>query len=87
MSRRANCTACTFMKNGVKTRKNIPHTCGKSDCDLRELIEKVNEGYAKGTISNEKVEKISALLGDAINKTNDLIDEIERNKGDRKTRK
>lgn len=86
MSRRANCTACTFMKNGVKTRKNIPHTCGKSDCDLRELIEKVNEGYAKGTISNEKVRQISDMLGDAINKTNDLIDEIERNNRNPKTR-
>jgi len=87
MSRKANCTACTFMKNGVKTRKKIPHTCGKSDCDLRELIEKVNEGYAKGIISNEKVEKISAMLGDAINKTNDIFDEIERNNRNSKTRK
>jgi hypothetical protein len=75
------------MKNGVKTRKAIPHTCGKSDCNLRELIEKVNDGYAKGTISNEKVQQISDMLGDAINKTNDIIDEIRRNQGDRKTRK
>lgn len=29
--RRNSCTACTFQKNGVKTRRAIPHTCGKDD--------------------------------------------------------
>lgn len=28
MGRRTGCTACTFQRNGVKTRKHIPHTCG-----------------------------------------------------------
>ena len=78
MSHKRSCTACMFMKNGVKTRKNIPHTCGKSDCDFRELIEKMNEGYAKSTISNEKVKEISAELGEIISKTDDLINEIQR---------
>lgn len=27
--KRNSCTACTFQKNGVKTRRAIPHTCGK----------------------------------------------------------
>lgn len=55
MSRRDSCTACTFLKNGVKTRKAILHTCGKSDSDLRKLIEKVNDGYGKETqLNNEK---------------------------------
>lgn len=24
-----NCTACVMIKNGVKSRKTLPHTCGK----------------------------------------------------------
>lgn len=43
MSRRDSCTACTFIKNGVKTRKSIPHTCGKTDKEIRELIKEENE--------------------------------------------
>jgi hypothetical protein len=39
MSRREHCQACTFVKYGVKTRKNIPHTCGRSDSELRKLRE------------------------------------------------
>lgn len=30
-TRKNTCTACTFEKNGVKTRRAIPHTCGKDD--------------------------------------------------------
>lgn len=28
MNRRASCQACTFARNGVKTRIAIEHTCG-----------------------------------------------------------
>lgn len=28
-SKRDNCTACRFQRDGVKTRRAIPHTCGK----------------------------------------------------------
>jgi hypothetical protein len=43
MDRRDSCTACTFRRNGVKTRRSIPHTCGKTDKELLELIKKENE--------------------------------------------
>lgn len=49
MSRKANCTACTFIKNGVKTRKNIPHTCEKSDHDIRKLIEETKNEIRRNT--------------------------------------
>ncbi len=39
MSRKAHCQACTFMIHGVKTRKSIPHTCGRTTKELRELKE------------------------------------------------
>lgn len=42
MSRKAHCQACTFMIHGVKTRKSIPHTCGRTDKELREF-KKQNE--------------------------------------------
>lgn len=31
MTKRSNCTACSFKKHGVKTRKSIPHTCGQDE--------------------------------------------------------
>jgi len=37
-NKRSNCVACTFMKHGVKTRKSIPHTCGKT---IEELIKEL----------------------------------------------
>lgn len=43
MTKRTSCTACTFINNGVKTRKSIPHTCGKTDKELLELMKKENE--------------------------------------------
>lgn len=39
MGKRTNCTACTFQRNGVKTRKHIPHTCG---IELRDNEKKQN---------------------------------------------
>lgn len=39
MSRKAHCQACTFMIQGVKTRKSIPHTCGRTYEQLKELKE------------------------------------------------
>jgi hypothetical protein len=47
MSRRISCTACTFIKNGVKTRKNIPHSCEKTDKEIRELIKKVKDSAGR----------------------------------------
>lgn len=35
-----NCTACSFLKHGVKTRKSIPHTCGKTLEQIRNFIKK-----------------------------------------------
>ena len=37
-TRRNSCTACTFIRNGVKTRKAIPHTCGQSDEQIMKII-------------------------------------------------
>jgi ribosomal protein L34E len=37
MSKKDNCQACTFMLHGVKTRKSIPHTCGRTNEQLSEL--------------------------------------------------
>jgi hypothetical protein len=34
-----SCTACHFLKFGVKTRKSIPHTCGKSIDELLKDME------------------------------------------------
>lgn len=31
---RRGCTACRFLAAGVKTRKSIPHTCGKSTKEI-----------------------------------------------------
>lgn len=85
MSRRASCSACTFIKNGVKTRKAIPHTCGKDDKDIRTLMEnakkEINERYQAGKLSDEKINQIGKLLDDTIVKTDKLIDEIRRNPG------
>lgn len=58
MSRRANCTACTFMKNGVKTRRNIPHTCGKSDADILVLMETISK-------TNKLINEITGNTGDS----------------------
>ncbi len=38
--RRNHCTACTFILHGVKTRKNIPHTCGKTNVEIMRIIKK-----------------------------------------------
>lgn len=34
--KKRGCTACRFLAAGVKTRKNIPHTCGKSTEQIYE---------------------------------------------------
>lgn len=44
MLRRDSCTACTFLRNGVKTRKTIPHTCNKSN---EEIMKVIKEGEKK----------------------------------------
>jgi len=36
-----SCTACTFLIHGVKTRKAIPHTCGKSYKEIIKFIDKI----------------------------------------------
>lgn len=44
MLRRDSCTACTFLRNGVKTRKTIPHTCNKSN---EQIMKVIKEGKKK----------------------------------------
>lgn len=38
-----NCTACTFIRYGVKTRKSIPHTCGKSLEQIHNFIKEIRK--------------------------------------------
>ena len=38
MSRIAYCPACAAIKNGVKTRIALEHTCGLSDAEIAEFI-------------------------------------------------
>jgi hypothetical protein len=40
MTKKANCKACTNIRFGVKTRKSVPHTCGKSSDQIRQDMEK-----------------------------------------------
>lgn len=55
MTRKASCTACTFIVNGVKTRKAIPHTCGKTDKEIRTLMDSIkkNQKNIDETIKNK----------------------------------
>ena len=44
MPQRKNvCQACNFILSGVKTRKAIPHSCGKSNEQLIELHKQAKE--------------------------------------------
>lgn len=54
MTKKAHCQACTFMIYGVKTRKSIPHTCGKTDKELRELKKQVkNNEYNNSNMGSD----------------------------------
>ncbi len=43
----ANCQACNFLIAGVKTRKALKHTCGKSTEEIMRMRKKVLEQNAK----------------------------------------
>jgi ribosomal protein L34E len=41
MKRIANCQACNFLIAGIKTRKALKHTCGKSTEEIMKLRSRV----------------------------------------------
>lgn len=45
MERKTHCQACTNLRFGVKTRRGVPHKCGRTDAQLNELKRKYDETH------------------------------------------
>jgi hypothetical protein len=42
MTKKANCKACTNIRFGVKTRIAVPHSCGKTDEEIRKFKQEID---------------------------------------------
>ena len=50
MTKHRSCTACTFMIDGVKSRRAIPHTCGRTEREIIEFVDKYKKPKATSNV-------------------------------------
>lgn len=60
MTKFAHCTACRFLAQGVKTRISIPHTCGRSNEQIKEYVKEHKLKFVK------EMEKIASTTNSPI---------------------